>query len=361
MCTKPYLVIFWLTNLPRRFQEELLSRRVVYFIDNKIFFRCRRAEYAESCYDTKHPTPPEMNGASLLPTSLRMLDPIIDFGTLLVYYTGRVLSDQKDAEAAMAGIVRRVSEKGHTEFFQGLPMSVLDVFLLFKSCGNSVMKRRREFPSYSWLGWQGQVKVDDPLPDINTWLEMRTWIVWYRLTRAGLRKLVREPAEIPPEYVGYRRRRSFPRDKLDGAVTPRPRSFPSRPTQNLEFPANVEYPILQFWTLSIRLKLDRVDVFRGSADLVNVREQAVGRISLDGFEEFDFFESREPFELIVLSSGLVHVPVDIPGRTFIEGFNVMLLEWSEGVAERRGIGTVGTSALATSFDPGPTWKEILLK
>jgi len=71
---------------------------------------------------------------------------------------------------------------------------------------------------------------------------------------------------------------------------------------------------------------------------------------MDGFEEMPFFESPGPFEFILLSEdwGLS------------EWYNVMLLEWVDGVAERRGIGDLSKDAVHLSLDPGPVWKEILL-
>jgi len=39
-----------------RFQERLLSRRALYFIDEKILFRCRMEELVEACVDL-HPVP----------------------------------------------------------------------------------------------------------------------------------------------------------------------------------------------------------------------------------------------------------------------------------------------------------------
>jgi hypothetical protein len=41
-------------------------------------------------------------------------------------------------------------------------------------------------------------------------------------------------------------------------------------------------------------------------------------------------------------------------------YNVMLLEWNGGIAERRGIGIMYKEAVERSFTPGPLWKEIFL-
>jgi hypothetical protein len=41
-------------------------------------------------------------------------------------------------------------------------------------------------------------------------------------------------------------------------------------------------------------------------------------------------------------------------------YNVILLEWNEGIAERRGFGIIDKEAVERSFAPGPLWKEIFL-
>lgn len=39
---------------------------------------------------------------------------------------------------------------------------------------------------------------------------------------------------------------------------------------------------------------------------------------------------------------------------------VMLIEWDNGIAERRGIGQIYKTAAEKSFPPGPVWKQIVL-
>jgi hypothetical protein len=75
----------------------------------------------------------------------------------------------------------------------------------------------------------------------------------------------------------------------------------------------------------------------------------MGPISLDGFEESVFFDSNEPYEFILLSRGERH-----------SEYRVMLIEWIDGIAERRGIGSIPNGIVEDSFPPGPVWKETLL-
>ncbi|KAH9222192.1 hypothetical protein DL95DRAFT_171038 [Leptodontidium sp. 2 PMI_412] len=48
-------------------------------------------------------------------------------------------------------------------------------------------------------------------------------------------------------------------------------------------------------------------------------------------------------------------------RNFGDGkLNIMLIGWSEGIAERFGIGKIWTESVNFLKDPGLTWKEIVL-
>jgi hypothetical protein len=59
--------------------------------------------------------------------------PLRDYGSMLYYYTARLLTDQDDALRAMTGIVRRFTKAMGCKFFEGLPTALFDIFLLFKA------------------------------------------------------------------------------------------------------------------------------------------------------------------------------------------------------------------------------------
>jgi hypothetical protein len=279
-----------------------------------------------------------------------MESPLEDYSILLLYYSRRALTNQGDALRAMAGIIRRLSEKVKYRFFEGLPTAVLDAFLIFKAHGTN-LQRRSGFPSYSWTGWRGRINIDTPSP-MNEWLESRTWIIWYKRSHSGITNLVWDPSanESFPirdkTYHGYRERRHFePLVPLSFAT------LRTAPTEDLSssIPAS-PYPLLQFWTLTVFYRIAEINVFKATCRLVGEDGINCGNMSLDGSEETTLFDSVEPLEIILLSES--------EGRR--EYYNAMLLEWNEGVAERRGIGTILQSTINNSFSPGPLWKEILL-
>ncbi len=119
------------------------------------------------------------------------------------------------------------------------------------------------------------------------------------------------------------------------------------------------YPLLQFYTMVVFLKLGSLDVFAQKANLVGRDDVGYGNVTLDGFEGTSFFESEDPIEVLLLSEAI--------GREgFASGtnswgfYNVMIVEWHKGLAERRGIGLLRKEAIHKSFQPGPQWKEIVL-
>jgi hypothetical protein len=297
-----------------------------------------------------------------------MSNPVEDFKTLLLYYTKRALTYQMDALRAMAGIIRRLSERMKCRFLEGLPTAAFDLFIVFRR-HHSPLYRRAGFPSWSWAGWRGSQAVLD-LGD-NDFLRQDTWIVWHKQSPGGVTSLVWDPLaneEFPLrdfEYVGYRGRHAF--------KPPCPLHFPTsrtQPTENLQVAApDRTYPILQFWTLSMHFNLTISNPIEGLARIVDENGMTCGALYPDGLEESTFFNSSGPFELIALSatpsrpwtwydSDLGKLLEHIKEKD--EFYNVMVLEWSGPVAERRGMGLLWKDAVARSLPPGLAWKEILL-
>jgi hypothetical protein len=111
--------------------------------------------------------------------------------------------------------------------------------------------------------------------------------------------------------------------------------------------------------MTIFMNLGPLDVFNHRATLVGQDDVEHGYVVFDGFEETTFFETKGPFEILVLSES------NAEGRlVFFEEhwnfYNVMLVEWNRGLVERRGMGTLRKEGLHQSFQPGPVWKEIVL-
>ncbi|RSL81215.1 hypothetical protein CEP52_017245 [Fusarium oligoseptatum] len=348
------------------FQERMLSRKAIYFVDGKLFYRCRRTVHAEHLVELPNATEAnQWTMAQALPRAILMRDPIHDYSSILRFYTKRILSDQRDAPRAMAGIMQRFSLAMGCQFLEGLPTITFDVFILLRRQSDN-LRRRAAFPSYSWTGWSGQMSRLRTCIDN---LEDKKWIIWYKRSPSGVVSLVWDPSDSSlPFYdmrrVGYRESRPF----SHGRYTPRhldtSRTTPSKAISfSRDFPP---YHILQFWTVSVFYTISDICVFDAVADLVDCNGAKCGSVRLDGFEETTYFESQTCFEVILLSeSGLIldyppdsrFMPSYFPDSKY---FLVLLLEWRGGLAERRGFGHIARGAMMNSLTPGPVWKEILL-
>jgi hypothetical protein len=323
----------------------------VYFVENGVFFRCEQETYAEqllgeaSSQDTE--IFPVRGLSDPLSTANREL-PLRAFEIMLTYYTKRALTNQSDILRALAGIVRRTSERATCQFLEGIPIPSLDRFITFQADG-CIFRRRGGFPSYSWTGWKGRIIFDTPLP--QRWNgEKAACTIWYKRSPSGVVSLVQDSSELGPRPVNDARQFSAHFRTLLGSSSIQ--VFPTIPTEPLpvQLPAT-EYHLLQFWALSVHFKLQTKDALEGTAFILDEEGARLGCIKLDGIEESAFFDSPDSFEFIVFLSLPPHWEDEV-WRYFI-----MLLEWKGPIAERRGISLVDGSAFARSR---PQWKEIVL-
>lgn len=340
-------------------------------MNNQVYFQCRQHQYSEDIVDPTgryNPAHTIDSLTSLLPLVTALQDPLADYDTMLMYYSERTFSDQNDALLAVAGISRRISQRMRCSFFQGCPIVAFDAFIAFHNHG-SILRRRRQFPSYTWAGWIGRILSDFGAPgfygDVNDWLRDCTWIRWYKRSPNGAINPIWDitadndfPTE-KNEFVGYDAKPRFG-DRFNVGST---RTAPTEAlTSSSELPP---YPVLQFWTVSVHFEIYKFDVFEASAAIIDCKGIKCGRLSMDGFEDDEFFQPGASYEFILVSQsgssadpgcgcGDVHTASSRP-------YNVLVLEWKGGIAERRGMGELCGSGVERALPPGPCWKEILLQ
>jgi hypothetical protein len=118
-------------------------------------------------------------------------NPDYQYQVFVDYYTRRALTSDADTLRAMAGVLRRLSQKFRCRMLHGLPTGLFDRFILLRG---PAAGRRRGFPSYSWAGWRRPLDFFklEFLRDIHDWLLDRTWIVWYKRSPTGVVSLVWE-------------------------------------------------------------------------------------------------------------------------------------------------------------------------
>lgn len=332
----------------------MLSKRILYFVEDKIFFHCPSATLSEDCSVSLRWEPY---------SSVRMLEPFRDYKLLVQDYSKRFLTTQNDAFRAMSGVIRRFSESQQWQIAGGMPTVALENMMLFRRRRHP-LSRRPGFPSYSWLGWKGSLVFIEGL------YFFEGWIVWHIRDPAtgDIFPIERRPISIPqsspfPDFVAS-----------DDIATQRKPDFWLLPgvQMNQEVPSAERlaklYPrptfsLLCFSTLAVFFELTDVNYVEGKAGIVNrARSKFTSKIFLDGFDEYPVPHQGE----FILLSKTIPSKEDLDevelgwSLSSKEVYMIMLIEWFNGVAERRGIGFIDAVDIKNSMAPGPVWKEIIL-
>ncbi|KAL3296010.1 tol protein [Colletotrichum asianum] len=280
----------------------------LYFFENEVFFRCRRADVSECCIDQAHNPSLAAHEDILsilsapkdLKLAMELLNPLRDYACILEHYTTRVLSDPCDTIRALAGIIRRVEDKLGQEIIEGLPAGRLERFMLFRSAsGGNLSRRRSEFPSWSWAGWHDQITLEPPIwrePMRGyTWNETRHWVSWYKRDASGaVRKLSNH----------YKADGFYSRVPISGCDRYEPK-FSALFGINIKKPGQItdigpsnetaSYPVLQFWTLAVYFRVSIPYSLSGKSEFCGKDAIPRGRLQTDNLEEMT--------ESIILRSG----------------------------------------------------------
>ena len=100
-------------------QEELYSHRLLVFINNEVYFRCRRQTLDELA--TLLGSPVDINHDFSLMQQISLAPANIDaFQILVQYYTRRDLTYQSDILRASLGVIRAVTADMQINFVEGL-------------------------------------------------------------------------------------------------------------------------------------------------------------------------------------------------------------------------------------------------
>ncbi len=323
----------------------------------------------------------------------------------------------------------------------GLPSSVFDWSILWESTPR--LRRRAEFPSWSWAGWIGGVqwlRTLSPAGElsflnpngIRKWLTEHTWILWRHCRRDGSGlSLVWKPKKVADTTVPAQRPPGY-QQSADSDCYGRPIRTPARfsyrsntasgllecqslpcesDQQTLDNCSVLNIPglILRFWTISAKYHLSHISSDRRYPNwcyffIRGTYEVYAGQIWLNRYVDTVIQGSPE-YEFLVLSDTTV-IPSDNMSDTFhdFQGcenvsipheeadqcnhldaagpclphavvdtgplgddaasvwflYNVMLIEWHNGIASRVGLGKIYRDALRYALPPGPQWKEISL-
>jgi hypothetical protein len=175
------------------FQERMLSRRCLIFVDDRVFFQCRKVTWSEEL-DCESSSAFWTLDAIHSPLNLFNENPLRRYAKSVELYSGRLLTRQSDRLVAFEGIALSLAQNFNPSslsapFQYGLPAWYFDWALLWelKTPGQRIDRHESGgffFPSWSWCGWHGTSEwrmstTSTVLLNLHEWLMLRTWIIWY--------------------------------------------------------------------------------------------------------------------------------------------------------------------------------------
>lgn len=321
-------------------QEEVLSRRLLVFVGNQVFFRCRKGG-GDIIEDLNMPGAPvcQWGGSSSLFTELIGENGgIDDLQYLLSYYVCRSLGQESDILRAAQGMLRQWMSANKIQMIEGLPCP-LDGSLPFqihpKHPGGASLTRRQGFPSYSWTGWHGCIVWD--LAAGRSWLDLETWIQWHARDVTGTFSIDLQGNKIagvyPSSSVSLQHSHPLFND-YDIALEESPAD---------DLWTSINYPVIVFWTVCIDLKIIEWHHNAGYGACGRGKE-ICGSITPD----IPTFEMEQNCFCALITG--------YPRARFMA---LLLTKMPHGGMERWGIASLSENCLALSLSR-PRWEKIYL-
>ncbi|KAH8594707.1 heterokaryon incompatibility protein-domain-containing protein [Bisporella sp. PMI_857] len=167
------------------FQERLLSRRLLIFQGGHMFWHCRRfiahedmlaedkgGHYSKLPWLTlrKQSLGSDETGDSSIvvfpdhTTHLVRSQIFMRYAELIEQYTDRELTNDDDILAAMGGLLHIFRQLFKYPMRYGLPEILFDIALLWQPTAKLERRdtEKSDFPSWSWAGWKGRIKYEEP-------------------------------------------------------------------------------------------------------------------------------------------------------------------------------------------------------
>lgn len=208
ICETPWFQRGW------TFQEWVLSKRLLIFTNNQVFWHCKRAVWSENllatekdyygyCIDRRFPAIERLQlesrylankkkaGHMDLSVELRRdgstvvvrSDTFRAYDWAIQHYTRRLLSHQSDGLEAFHGISKILSLFLDCEMCFGLPEALFDVALLWQP-KERLCRRKQGFPSWCWAGWIGQVGYESTYGESGE-EGIRSIVRWHKVGKSG--------------------------------------------------------------------------------------------------------------------------------------------------------------------------------
>ena len=172
------------------YQERLLSRRCLIFTFHQIYFQCRSGIRSEDTVQMKLQVPATTKGqiAWLSPPRFDRIQKFLllsPFAEFVHEYTTRKFSYQSDVLKASMAVLKLFSHIYQSPILWGLPERAFERALLwdyecsYRTPISAKLQRRKEFPSWSWASWPGQIVYNSDN------LLHRSVVTWYKLLQNG--------------------------------------------------------------------------------------------------------------------------------------------------------------------------------
>ncbi len=178
------------------YQERVLSRRLLVFVNESVHFCCERVRWVEDVeaerpdghwyfqmhdYGTGEDTIFDVHEEEPANKEFRRLDyslevrpwpSIKNYQSMVSEFSCRDLSFESDVQAAFAGITSRLAPQFKNGFYYGLAEMFFHAHLLWQP--KQRLRRRRRlggdgsgpfFPSWSWMGWCGAMSLVEWRPE----------------------------------------------------------------------------------------------------------------------------------------------------------------------------------------------------
>lgn len=196
------------------FQERILSRRCLIFLQDRVHFQCRQVTWSEDINaECKYGT----WNLDMVESPIRSFDskvPILHFAEYVSLYSARRLTFVSDRLVAFNGLVDALSSRLVSNFAFGLPLAYFDWAMLWAKVSDSDridIGMPGKFPSWSWCGWNGPSvwrpsTISGTLENLHEWLTEHTWIKWH-VNHANLLPTEslsdRTSSPMPTRWSGY--------------------------------------------------------------------------------------------------------------------------------------------------------------
>lgn len=345
-------------------QEKVLSRRLLIFGNEQIYWQCKTSQWYED-------TICENLDENVISETLALDNyvggtPFTQYEGILMHLAHRNFGFCDDILNAFRGLENNLRETLSNEFHWGLPLSMFDAALRWYHPYHYPARRRKDFPSWSWAGWDySGIRIAGHHFSHPSYQTVGREVKWYRLCEkpphrqiidVPLPEFVKPPSGNTMGRLNYQE----PTDRITSVSGPLPTQSSGPHLSHL----------LQFWTSSAYLRVDRQESqdrsrhalpsYPVSAQdynniFLNVRginNTLIGHITLDR----DWRSSHpDALEFIVIARYCQYPPTDIEP----EGFYVLLIEWISNVAYR--VQTPEKSMSKEHWaDLKPAWKLISL-